>query len=90
MVVPDMYVSEKFPLKRMTRKFTDKNISRINEELSNIDWQKELNATSSNTGFTTFHNMTLEIVNRIAPIKTVTITKLKKTFIDQTILDLLQ
>ena len=78
LVIPEMYVSEKHPLKKSTRKMTDKIVCKINDELKNMNWQKELNMTSSNTGFTTFHNMTVDILNRFAPIKTVTITKLKK------------
>ena len=34
--------------------------------------------TSSNTGFTTFHNKVLDILNYVAPIKTITINKRRK------------
>ena len=63
LVVPNMYVSEKQPLKRTTRKLTDKNVIEINSELNKIVWQKELNMTSSNAGFTTFHTKTLEVLH---------------------------
>ena len=78
LVVPNMYVSKKQPLKRTIRKLSDKNIAAINSELNQINWQQELNMTSSNVGFTTFHTKTLEVLNRIAPERTVMITRHKK------------
>ena len=53
-----------------SRPLTDKNIEKINTDLSAIDWDQELNSKSIEDDFNKFHKIVCETINTHAPVKT--------------------
>ena len=64
-----------------SRPLTDKNIEKINTDLSAIDWDQELNSQSIEDDFNKFHNIVCETINTHAPVKTKKISA-KKAYQD--------
>ena len=57
-----------------TREINDTKISKINTELTNIDWTEKLSDLNANSAFCSFHNKLVETIETEIPEKTKTIS----------------
>ena len=72
-VLQNALMTGKEPVTIHTRKLDKVSINRLNTELSNRDWTKELPGNDSNQNFDIFHKILLDEINHFVPMTTKTI-----------------
>ena len=71
--IPNIDVYKKIPTKVTTRALNDQKIKQLNEALNEQDWTK-LHSMDLNEAYEQFHQTLQSVLDKVAPIKTLTIS----------------
>ena len=77
LLLDDPNLTKLAPCKIKKRKIGQKEVSRINYELSRFNWEVELATKNTNDSFNHFHNILLRTIDVVAPEKMVIVQSKK-------------